>query len=72
MTSDLNKISKIRKSEVNLRSVWSVGVTKDIDAIKLDELVEKYLGDDIYQTKSKNKHIQLKKIGETPFHYIIM
>ncbi|CDH23760.1 hypothetical protein XBKB1_2020001 [Xenorhabdus bovienii str. kraussei Becker Underwood] len=25
-----------------------------------------------YHAKNKSKHIQLKQIGKTPFHYIIM
>ncbi|MDC9590148.1 hypothetical protein PSI23_12775 [Xenorhabdus sp. XENO-10] len=72
MVSDLDKISKIRKSEVKLRSIWAVGVTKGINSTKLDNLVEQYLDDDVYQTKSRSKHIQLKQIGETPFYYVII
>lgn len=72
MISDLDKVSKIRKSEINLRSIWSVGITQNIDSIKLNEIIESNLDEKIYQAKSKSKHIQLKKIGETKFYYIIM
>ncbi|CDG89380.1 hypothetical protein [Xenorhabdus bovienii] len=72
MISDLDKVSKIRKSEIELRSIWAVGVTKNVDHAKLNGLVDKYLNDKIYYAKDKSKHIQLKQIGKTPFHYIIM
>lgn len=72
MASDLKKIGQMRKSELDLRSVWAVGITKVIENDQLHSLAETYLDKKYYQTKNFNKHIQHYPIGNTPYCYIIM
>ncbi len=72
MAGDLKKIGQMRKSELDLRSVWAVGITKVIENDQLSSLADHYLDRKHYQTKSFNKHIQAFPIGKTPYCYIIM
>ncbi|WP_409307198.1 hypothetical protein [Pectobacterium sp. B1J-3] len=72
MAGDLKKVGQIRKSELDLRSVWAVGITEVIDNDRLCSLAEDYLDDKYYQTKRFNRHIQSYPIGNTPYCYIIM
>lgn len=72
MAADLKKVGQMRKSELNLRSVWSVGITKTIENNNFHSLAEKYLDEKYYQTKNFNKHVQLYPIGKTPYCYMIM
>lgn len=72
MASDLKKIGQIRKSELDLRSVWAVGITKVVEDEQLHKLANNYIDKKYYQTKSFNKHVQYYPIGETPYCYIIM
>ncbi|MFP9229747.1 hypothetical protein A0E43_02125 [Pectobacterium cacticida] len=72
MATDLKKVGQMRKSELDLRSVWAVGITKIIEEENLRSLAEYYLDGKYYQTKDFNKHIQCQPIGKTPYCYIIM
>lgn len=72
MASDLKKIAQMRKSELDLRSVWAVGITKVIETDQLHALAQNYLDQKYYQTKNVNKHIQANPIGKTPYCYMIM
>lgn len=72
MASDLKKIGQIRKSELDLRSVWAVGITKVVEDEQLHKLANNYIDKKYYQTKNVNKHVQYYQIGETPYCYIIM
>ena len=40
MISDLKKVAKIRKSEIDLRSYWALGIFQTDDEIDLPELIE--------------------------------
>lgn len=72
MILDLEKSAKIRRSEIDLRSFWTLGITRTIDAERLDELIDNYLQDKYYQTKSREKHVLLTPIKNTPYCYIVI
>ncbi len=72
MSADLKKIGQMRKSELDLRSIWAIGITKVIENDQLHSLAKTYLDKKYYKTKSINKHIQLYPIGKTSYCYIIM
>ena len=72
MMQDLEKSARIRSSEIDLRSFWTLGITRTIDRERLDELVDRYLEEKYYQTKSRDKHILLEPITDTPFCYIVV
>lgn len=72
MVSDLVKTAKIKNSEIELRSFWTLGITRTIEQERLDYLIDKYLDGKYYLTKSRNKHVLLKEINNTPFCYIVI
>ncbi|HBE9177755.1 hypothetical protein FCH33_16095 [Serratia fonticola] len=72
MISDLVKTAKIKSSEIELRSFWTLGITRTIEKDRLDYLIDKYLDDKYYLTKSRKKHVLLKEIDQTPFCYIVI
>lgn len=72
MISDLVKSAKIKRSQLDLRSFWTLGITRTIDAERLDALIDRYLDMKYYQTKSREKHVLLQPIEQTPFCWIII
>lgn len=72
MIADLVKTAKIKRSELDLRSFWTLGITPTIDRERLDYLIDKYLDDKYYQTKSRKKHVLIKEIEQTPYCYILI
>ena len=72
MISDLVKTAKIKSSELELRSFWTLGITRTIEQERLDYLIDKYLDEKYYLTKSRKKHVLLKQIDDTPFCYIVI
>lgn len=72
MIGDLVKTAKIKRSALDLRSFWTLGITPTIDRDRLDYLIDKYLDDKYYQTKSREKHVLLQPIDNTPYCYIVI
>ncbi len=72
MIADLVKSAKIKRSELELRSFWTLGVTPRIDKERLDELIDYYLDEKYYLTKSRKKHVLLRDIEHTPYCYIVI
>lgn len=72
MAKDLEKLSKIRKSQIDLRSFWTVGITKTITNEELNELVDKYVSEQSYTLKDRERHVRVVEIKNTPFCYIII
>nr|WP_318383116.1 hypothetical protein [uncultured Enterobacter sp.] len=72
MIADLIKTAKIKRSELDLRSFWTLGITRTIERDRLEYLIDKYLDEKYYQTKSRKKHVLLKEIDQTPFCYIVI
>ncbi|WOR29449.1 hypothetical protein [Citrobacter portucalensis] len=72
MIADLVKSAKIKRSELDLRSYWTLGVTPKIDKERLDALIDYYLDEKYYLTKSRQKHVLLKDIEQTPYCYIVI
>jgi hypothetical protein len=72
MILDLEKTAKIKRSQIDLRSFWTLGITPTIDAERLNQLIDRYLNDKYYLTKSRDKHVFLAPIENTPFCYIVI
>ncbi len=72
MVLDLEKTAKIKRSEIELRSFWTLGVTRMIEPERLNLLIDRYLHNKYYQTKSRDKHVLLAPIEQTPFCYIVI
>jgi len=72
MIDDLVKSAKIKRSQLDLRSFWTLGITRTIDTERLNELIDRYLDMKYYQTKSREKHVLLQPIEQTPFCWIII
>ncbi|EEX7029851.1 hypothetical protein DLF49_002113, partial [Escherichia coli O157] len=72
MIADLEKSAKIKRSELDLRSFWTLGITPMIDRERLDSLIDCYLDEKFYLTKSRKKHVLLKEINNTPYCYIVI
>lgn len=72
MIADLEKSAKIKRSELDLRSFWTLGITPMIDKERLDYLIDSYLDEKFYLTKSRKKHVLLKEINNTPYCYIVI
>ncbi|WMT14893.1 hypothetical protein [Serratia fonticola] len=72
MIADLVKTAKIKSSELELRSFWTLGITRIIERDHLEYLIDKYLDEKYYLTKSRRKHVLLKEINNTPFCYIVI
>lgn len=72
MILDLEKTAKIKRSEIDLRSFWTLGVTRTIEPERLNQLIDRYLTEKYYQTKSRDKHVLLVPIEQTPFCYIVI
>ncbi|MEF5100217.1 hypothetical protein U9184_13215 [Escherichia coli] len=72
MIADLEKSAKIKRSELELRSFWTLGITPVIDRERLDSLIDRYLDEKFYLTKSRKKHVLLKEINNTPYCYIVI
>lgn len=72
MIHDLEKSAKIKRSQLDLRSFWTLGITRNIEAERLDTLIDRYLKAKYYQTKNREKHVLLKPIAQTPYCYIII
>lgn len=72
MFKDLEKLSKVKLSEIDMRSYWTVGITQSIDPDTLDQLVDKHISEKIYQTKTRSKHIHVAEIENTPYCYVII
>ncbi|MGP3590329.1 hypothetical protein [Vagococcus sp. WN89Y] len=72
MIADLVKSAKIKRSQLDLRSFWTLGITRTIDAERLNTLIDRYLKEKYYQTKSREKHVLLQPIEQTPFCYIVI
>ncbi|WP_105458508.1 hypothetical protein [Escherichia coli] len=72
MIADLEKSAKIKHSELDLRSFWTLGITPMIDRERLDSLIDCYLDEKFYLTKSRKKHVLLKEINNTPYCYIVI
>ncbi|EON7767409.1 hypothetical protein ABU78_RS14235, partial [Escherichia coli] len=54
------------------RSFWTLGITPMIDRERLDSLIDCYLDEKFYLTKSRKKHVLLKEINNTPYCYIVI
>lgn len=74
MVLDLEKVAKARRSEVNLRSVWAIGVTSmlNIDENELVELAKTYVNPKYFELKSQEKHIYARPIRKTNYGFILM
>ncbi|WP_330982177.1 MULTISPECIES: hypothetical protein [Enterobacterales] len=72
MIADLEKSAKIKSSEIDLRSFWTLGITRMIDKERLNDLIDRYLDDKYYLTKDRLKHVVLAPIPDTPFCYIVI
>lgn len=72
MIGDLIKTAKIKHSELELRSFWTLGVTRVIERDRLEYLIDNYLEEKYYLSKSRKKHVLLKEIDKTPFCYIVI
>lgn len=72
MIADLEKSAKIKRSELDLRSFWTLGITPMIDRERLNSLIDSYLDEKFYLTKSRKKHVLLKEIKNTPYCYIVI
>lgn len=60
MISDLKKVAKIRKSEIDLRSYWALGIFQTDDGIDLPELIESKMSGtalSYYQSRTAINHI---------------
>lgn len=60
MISDLKKVAKIRKSEIDLRSYWALGIFQTDDEIDLPELIESKMSGtalSYYQSRTAINHI---------------
>lgn len=64
MFSDICKVSKMRMSQLNMRSLWALGVFKTDKELNLDELVDNYVGDSASFSKCE-------LIGRTGFAYLL-
>lgn len=72
MVLDLEKSARIKASEIDLRSFWTLGITRTIERERLEALIDRYLIDKYYQTKSRDRHVLLEPIEDTPFCYIVI
>jgi hypothetical protein len=72
MIQDLEKSARIKRSEIDLRSFWTLGITTLIDHERLDHLIDRYLKNKYYQTKSRDRHVLLQPIDNTPYCFIVI
>lgn len=72
MVLDLEKSARIKASEIDLRSFWTLGITRTIERERLETLIDRYLIDKYYQSKSRDRHVLLEPIEDTPFCYIVI
>ncbi|WP_318392766.1 hypothetical protein [Enterobacter sp.] len=72
MIADLVKTAKIKRSALDLRSFWAVGITPRIEKDRLDGLIDKHLQSKYYLTKDRQKHVLLQPIDNTPYCFIVI
>lgn len=65
MIKDIEKVSKMKSSQLDMRTLWVLGIFKANKEDDLDELVNEYVDDD-YAT-----YLTTDFIGDTGFAYVM-
>lgn len=69
MIDDLSKVAKMRKSEIDLRSYWALGIFRTAPELDVEEIVAEKLRDselDYHDSVSS-----IIKISRTPYSYVL-
>ncbi|MBW1737837.1 MAG: hypothetical protein JRJ69_09855 [Deltaproteobacteria bacterium] len=69
MLKDVVKISKIKNSENDIRTIWCIGVHKSEDEKKIQGYIAKYEIE--FDLEIKRSHVYTKKIGRSAYSFTL-
>ncbi|KDM93561.1 hypothetical protein [Photobacterium galatheae] len=68
--SDFDKVRKIKRSEIDLRSYWGLGICKEHDVVYIEDIIQEKAHDRDYHIRPSRRVVSI--IDNTPFSYFII
>jgi hypothetical protein len=69
MLGDVIKLSKIRRSQDDIRTIWCVGVHKNKTEIKMQGIIAKYEAE--HRMEIKREQVYTKQIGKSAYSFTL-